>query len=1200
MAKARKVAAWLLFLTVAGAGLTLAVFLCTPAPLRIANRLLERSLKEEGITLAFKTSEGSLAEGMDFEGVSLRSADGWSVEARHVFFRLSVTSFLVHRPVVKDLLVESPRIVLPEGWNEKGKGGQSGAAPKSRLPRLSLRRVRLVDAKISAPGLVPGDARFSELRFESFEGAAFLRRASLSVRGKLLGAEAERGVAPPLRLDGQVTWQRGRGVALDLLATMGGSQVAVRGAPPRRRGGGELFAGRVRLSPLDLSLLRPVWHEAPEWVVSGKADVKLFRGRVEWAGRVEARGVGAARTKGWVAKHPGGLGIGGELESAGLALAGSHLLHPVDSLAPAFAGKVSWTLDVDRDRQLRGTVEGRLGFSKVARFDIQRADFKVRITPEEITVAARGDGPLVRGFDGQVAVRPGEGIWRAQASAGSADLRGILQTLDLWKDPPKPFGIKDPWLQEVSVELAGSQGDITVGGTATDYQGARIEFQLAKKEQAPRLHWRFRCEGLAPEACGLDMDGSVWGEAEFAGSDLDRGTVEVRALSSRIAGLRLEPFFARLDLDGARIGLSPVSLDTDLGKVKASGEWTGRELRLEGRATAADAGPLARRAGVAGVGGALDGTFSLAVRGEAWALKLAFVSDGFRYGTVGASKLEGDLQWSSDRRDGKIVAAAKGLSVNEVFLGDARVTLASAGGIVRGEASGALGEGRFLSAKVEGPASLAEGALRLSETRVQLFEGREFVQEGTAALTWNASQVGLEGLKLTRGAKSSSLSVSLGRTVSQDGGLPISARFEAHGLPLNALPIPPSAGTVGGRVEADLTVGGTTAAPTFQGTAHVEEGVFRFANSDLEYRPITLELTAAGDKLKIAKAHITSPEGGEGAAVGWIRFRGLLPVEFLLEGSGGDIPFVVGREMVGRAQFYAKIHGTPAAPVIEGIAKVTKGRIELPELSHQAPLPSTVRFKNAPEGSPLAFKAKSDEPEPERHLTGRIQLDFDDVWVQSRLLLAQVEGRIVARLTEQGPVLEGSASVIEGRYLFMGKKFDLRESKILFKGNPDNVPELDVTARYDAPDYEVTARLTGPPQRPVVNLTSRPSLEQSDVLAVIMFGKPLKDLESGQKQNWSAAAVAMAAQYQASPLLESGNTGLANLQVGVDDATGGGTVGFSRYIGDRLVLEYKQVFGTLPEERLNLRYRINRRWSVEVETSSVGSSGGDLVWEQRY
>jgi autotransporter translocation and assembly factor TamB len=65
-------------------------------------------------------------------------------------------------------------------------------------------------------------------------------------------------------------------------------------------------------------------------------------------------------------------------------------------------------------------------------------------------------------------------------------------------------------------------------------------------------------------------------------------------------------------------------------------------------------------------------------------------------------------------------------------------------------------------------------------------------------------------------------------------------------------------------------------------------------------------------------------------------------------------------------------------------------------------------------------------------------------------------------------------------------------------------------------------------------------------------------------------------------------------------ASGDPQFGFSKYLNDRFVLEYQQIFGSLPESRVDLRYRINRHLSLDVISSTAGKSGADLTWEQKY
>jgi autotransporter translocation and assembly factor TamB len=125
-------------------------------------------------------------------------------------------------------------------------------------------------------------------------------------------------------------------------------------------------------------------------------------------------------------------------------------------------------------------------------------------------------------------------------------------------------------------------------------------------------------------------------------------------------------------------------------------------------------------------------------------------------------------------------------------------------------------------------------------------------------------------------------------------------------------------------------------------------------------------------------------------------------------------------------------------------------------------------------------------------------------------------------------------------------------------------------------------------------------MEQGDILATLLFGRS-RNLSAGENAQWGSAAAALAFQDRAGGLLESvqHRLNVDSFSLGADPL-GGPQVGFSKYIGDRTVLEYYQTFGALPEGRLNLRYRINRNLSVQSESSTLGRSGVDLLWERRY
>jgi len=84
---------------------------------------------------------------------------------------------------------------------------------------------------------------------------------------------------------------------------------------------------------------------------------------------------------------------------------------------------------------------------------------------------------------------------------------------------------------------------------------------------------------------------------------------------------------------------------------------------------------------------------------------------------------------------------------------------------------------------------------------------------------------------------------------------------------------------------------------------------------------------------------------------------------------------------------------------------------------------------------------------------------------------------------------------------------------IAFTGGPEIDPPLDVVADYKATDTPWHAIVSGTANAPALTLASDPSLEQADIVSVLLFGKPAKDLNDGQKTDLKAKAAEIAGSY---------------------------------------------------------------------------------------
>ena len=121
-------------------------------------------------------------------------------------------------------------------------------------------------------------------------------------------------------------------------------------------------------------------------------------------------------------------------------------------------------------------------------------------------------------------------------------------------------------------------------------------------------------------------------------------------------------------------------------------------------------------------------------------------------------------------------------------------------------------------------------------------------------------------------------------------------------------------------------------------------------------------------------------------------------------------------------------------------------------------------------------------------------------------------------------VVLGTVQTVRGTYEFQGRRFDLvRGGQIRFIGETEINPLIDITATRLIPNTGVEARVhvTGSLKVPELELTSNPPLEESDILALIVFNRPVNELGAGERSSLAATAGGIATGFIAAPLGES-------------------------------------------------------------------------------
>jgi autotransporter translocation and assembly factor TamB len=187
----------------------------------------------------------------------------------------------------------------------------------------------------------------------------------------------------------------------------------------------------------------------------------------------------------------------------------------------------------------------------------------------------------------------------------------------------------------------------------------------------------------------------------------------------------------------------------------------------------------------------------------------------------------------------------------------------------------------------------------------------------------------------------------------------------------------------------------------------------------------------------------------------------------------------------------------------------------------------------------------------------------------------------------------GNVNTVRGSYSFYGRRFDiLRDGRIAFTGTNPPDPLLDVTASRVIQPTGIEARIhiEGTARRPRLTFSSTPPLDESEVLALIIFNQPLSGLESGQQSSLAAMAGSAAAGFVVAPLTQTLSRALSLdlFEISTTTEASGGTAGIvtvGQQVGESLFVRFREQFGSRPISEVILEYQLTRFLRLQASTA---------------
>lgn len=168
-------------------------------------------------------------------------------------------------------------------------------------------------------------------------------------------------------------------------------------------------------------------------------------------------------------------------------------------------------------------------------------------------------------------------------------------------------------------------------------------------------------------------------------------------------------------------------------------------------------------------------------------------------------------------------------------------------------------------------------------------------------------------------------------------------------------------------------------------------------------------------------------------------------------------------------------------------------KIELPKLSKRAPPPQFLpdkRFKKGAYKPPVEDKNAT---EVNLHLTA---LNRKSLHINTNLLDEAIRLNFDL-LIGNGKVKKGHVTVLPLKTKIFKRPIHLKKFVVKFQAPLEPVVYAEIL--FPLPEYKITLDLEGPVNKPRYSFRSDPPLPQNDIYAVLLFGRPLQDLDPDDK-----------------------------------------------------------------------------------------------------
>jgi translocation and assembly module TamB len=405
--------------------------------------------------------------------------------------------------------------------------------------------------------------------------------------------------------------------------------------------------------------------------------------------------------------------------------------------------------------------------------------------------------------------------------------------------------------------------------------------------------------------------------------------------------------------------------------------------------------------------------------------------------------------------------------------------------------------------------------------------------------------------------------------------------------------------TLAGRLDMDMILAGTAAAPRLVGEAHLADGSYASADTGTVLRDVTAVIAAADGRVRLQS--LTASDGGKGrlSANGTATLRGADRALYEGELTVDHFTILNRSDAVAVASGHLQLANEAQGARLGGEVTVESAELRVPDAMPAKIVKLDVVEVNVPPGRVRPARPKEEGVALPVALGVAVKIP-GHAFLRGRGIDSEWRGKLLVGGTMAAPDITGRLEVVRGRVDLLGQPFEIDTGKVAFAGGNTIDPELDFMATGEAADLTVRVHVTGVASAPKFELGTDSNLPPEEALARLLFGKNAGSLSAAQGVQLAQAAAA----------LSGGGPGVLDKLrrtfgfdvLRVETTTGsetGASVTAGKYVSDRVFLKVQQ--GTTPESRnVGVEVRVLPRVTVEGSVGAQGDNKVGVNWRYDY